>query len=333
MKQFILFLIFGNILLTSCSSHSDIERVSIDPTPVYNNIESRMPGKLVVQNQYAIWSDPLNSDNQFHIVDLYVNKEIGKFGNIGNGPEEFVTPDFFVSSNNEIIVYDMNNDKMSVYSIDSINRGKKALVSFYKQKTKGFTRIIETESKQLIYFNPNNKKPFQTEKGDIFGEYPFNEKEEVQNNYNILQGNIAYNPDRKLFVYSTISFPYMAIYKKNKDKFDLIREYKEDISYSISEGKLILNKKKMGMMEITLTKDFIVALQRDYRYDQTDETKVGRDFNKLPHTLFVYDYKSNLKKIIDLKLPILRIASDSKNNMVYAITLNPDFMLVKFELS
>lgn len=332
MKQFVLFLIFGNILLTACSSHSNIEQVFIEPTPVYNGIESRMPGKLIVKGQYAIWSDPLSSENLFHIVDLHEMKEIGKFGNIGNGPEEFVTPDFFVSSEKEITVYDMSDDKMCVYSIDSISKGKKALVSFSRQKTKGFTRIIESGDKQLVYFNPENKEPFQTDKGDIFGKYPFDEIGEIQNNYNILQGNIAYNPDRKLLVYTTISFPYMAIYQKDKDKFSLLREYKGDINYSISENKIILDREKSGMMEMTLTKDYIVTLQRDYRKDQTNETKVGRDFNQLPQTLFIYDYRSNLKRIIDLKTPILRIASDTKNNLVYAITLNPDFVIVKCEL-
>lgn len=95
---------------------------------------------------------------------------------------------------------------------------------------------------------------------------------------------------------------------------------------------MILNRKKENAKELALTKDYIVTLQRDYLNDPTDETTVGRDFTKLPQTLFLYDYKSNLKKIIHLQMPILRIAADSKSNTVYAITVNPDFMLVKCEL-
>ena len=49
---------------------------------------------------------------------------------------------------------------------------------------------------------------------------------------------------------------------------------------------------------MALTKDFIVAIQRDYEEDPTDESRVGRDIGKLPQTLFVYDYDGNLLKKI-----------------------------------
>lgn len=300
--------------------------------PIYNDIESRMPGKLIVQGLYAIWSDPLSAENQIHIIDLNEKKEIGTVGNIGNGPEEFITPDFFLSYTDEIVVYDTNNDKMLTYSIDSIREGRKEPISSLPQKTKGFARIIETGEKQFVSFAPNENESFQTENGCVFGKYPFAGQGEILNNYNILQGNIAYNPERKLMVYASIPFPYMASYKKDKDSYTFVREFKGDFDYSISENRIILDKKKAGMMEMTLAKDYVVTLQRDYRYDRTDETKVGRDFNQLPQTLFVYDYDFKLKSIINLKSPILRIASDTRGNAVYAIIVKDDFTLVKCEL-
>lgn len=48
--------------------------------------------------------------------------------------------------------------------------------------------------------------------------------------------------------------------------------------------------------------------------------------------LFLYDYDGNLKKIVDLGYPVLRIAADIKNNILYAIVVMEDFVLVKYEL-
>ena len=36
----------------------------------------------------------------------------------------------------------------------------------------------------------------------------------------------------------------MAAYKKEKDKFELLWEQKGDLDYSISENKIVLDKKK-----------------------------------------------------------------------------------------
>lgn len=44
----------------------------------------------------------------------------------------------------------------------------------------------------------------------------------------------------------------------------------------------------------------------------------------------LYDYGSRLVKVIDLGMPVVRIASDRRSNTLYAIGLNPDYMLVKY---
>lgn len=78
---------------------------------------------------------------------------------------------------------------------------------------------------------------------------------------------------------------------------------------------------------MALTRDYIVTLQRDYENDPTDESQVGRNFEKLPQTLFVYDYGGKLLKIINYNVPIGRIAGNMKSNMVYALIVDPDFKL------
>lgn len=327
----IISLLISIVLLSACTSKNNTtERISIKFSTVYDSIESRMPGQLLINSQYAIWTDPFSAENQVHVIDLKTNKEIGKLVNIGNGPEEFLTPGFSLSTTNDLIVYDMNNNKMGLYSLDNISNNKNPLISLTTKQTKNITKIIETDNHSFVSFHPNAQFPFKVEDGDYFGKYPFTEN--VKNKYNISQGNIAYNPQNEYFIYASMDFPYIAAYHKNNSNFKLMWEKKGEMDYTIIENELIPNKKRKGAAELALTKDYIVTLQRDYQNDPTDETTVGRDFNKIPQTLFLYDYKSNLKKIVHLHTPILRIAADTKSNTVYAIVINPDFTLVKCEL-
>lgn len=331
MKNILFLFSINIIILTACSPKGvEVERVSMRPTIIYDSIETRMPGKLLLCGQYIIWTDPLSGDSQAHIVSLNTNNEIGKIVNIGNGPEEFITPFFTSSSHNKLVVCDMNRDKTVYFSLDSIKQKKNPLTSISSLKTEGATRIVEIENNSFITLNTNTQYPFLLNNDKYFGKHPFVEK--INNNNNVSQGNIAYNPNNGYFIYSTILFPYMAAYQKKENSFELVWEKRGDIDYTITENKVNLNKNKTGAPELTLTKDYIVTLQRDYLNDPTDETKVGRDFTKTPQTLFLYDYDSNLRKIIHLKLPILRVTSHPENNTIYAIVLDSEFVLIKCEL-
>lgn len=331
MKYIYLFLIYV-VLLTACNSTSiEVERISLQPKMVYDSIETRMPGQLIMSPKYIIWTDPFSSENQVHIIDRNSCKEMGQFINIGNGPEEFVTPFYASSSNNELVVFDMNKDKVAIFSIDSICNQTKSLISTISQKTIGATRIVEVGHKDYILFNTNEKLPFLSSKGYAFGKFPFDEN--VSNNNNVSQGNICYNSSNNYLIYSTILFPYMAAYEKRGDRYELIWEKKEETDYSILDNNAIIDKKKRGSAELALTKNYIVTLQRDYQNDPMDESTVGRDFTKIPKTLFLYDYKSNLRKIVHLNMPIIRIASEIESDVIYAIGLNPDFTLIKCDLS
>ena len=196
MKKVILLLQFC-LLLSACSYNENMEteRITMEPTIVYDNIESRMPGMLMVCGEFAVWTDPFVTEGQSHILDLKEKKEIGKFVNVGNGPKEFITPAFSLSDDKELIVHDMNGDKMAIYAIGNAQEGQKPAGSFFDKKTQGLTRLIKIGNNDFISFDPNSTFPFQTANGHNFGKYPFGN--EIDNNYNVSQGNIAYNPDKK----------------------------------------------------------------------------------------------------------------------------------------
>ena len=123
------------------------------------------------------------------------------------------------------------------------------------------------------------------------------------------------------------------MYQQDEDKFSLVWEWRTDgDKYEIRNNEVIFDRRVKGVRGLCMSKDFIITLQRDRRKDDTDESTVGRDASKCPHTVFLYDYDGNLVKIVDLGIPVMRIASEEQSNTLYAIGVNPDFVLVKYEL-
>ena len=83
-----------------------------------------------------------------------------------------------------------------------------------------------------------------------------------------------------------------------------------------------------------LTKDYIIALQQDEDTElpRPEDTNGISDFSKFPNTILVYDYEFNLQKIINMSMPILRIAGNSDSNTLYAVGIDLDFCILTYEI-
>lgn len=323
------------ILATSCSKNktNEIERSAITVDVVSRDIETVMPGQLIRSENFILWTDPFNAENIVHVLNPVSGYDIKQLVSVGGAPNEFATPQIVNYPNNCLLVYDLNADKQIVFSLDSVVQNKQAVLKKTTQSLKNITRFIPLNEQQSISFDPTQKQPFAfatNGQNDTFGKLPFLEK--TNDSYIYFQGEIAYHPKRECVVYTTFLFPYIAVYQKEKSRFQLYKESLFSDECFVSGGKLSYNKQIRGVGDLALTFDYIVTLERDRKMDQTDEETVGRDFTKLPHTVFLYDYDLNLVKILDLGMPILRLAASPQNNQLYAIGVNPDFVLIKCEL-
>ena len=105
------------------------------------------------------------------------------------------------------------------------------------------------------------------------------------------------------------------MYQQGEDEFSFVWEWRTDgDEYEIRNNEVIFDRRVKGVRGLCMSKDFIITLQRDRRKDDTDESTVGRDASKCPHTVFLYDYDGNLVKIVDLGIPVMRIASEEQSN-------------------
>ena len=134
-------------------------------------------------------------------------------------------------------------------------------------------------------------------------------------------------------MYASYRFPYIEIYDIKNDEVSLsFSNVIPENLYQRKGSEIVFGRNRTGSMDMTLTKDYIVTVQRDYETDDIEESTVGMDFSKLPKTLFLYDYDGNLKKIVNVNIPVFGIAGDINNNEVYALGTAPEFVIAKFKL-
>ena len=318
------------LLIISCvnTKNDEVSRTISDFKVLNDEILTNFPGELYMLNEHIAWFGPFTSGHFLHLLDKNSGTEVSSFGNIGQGPNEYVSP--MVSDNiwdNCLYVYDVNGNTKGYLSVDRFDETGDAFIELPKEdsliRSKGYNMRLDDHL--YVGFNRNNEeKAYKLYSNGVekdFGEYILPDKKQ---NFGSV---ILYNPDKELLVTGNMDVNYFSCYKKDDDNFRLIWENREEYKYSEDNNRVVFDNSRKGIYGMALTKDFIVALQRDYENDPTDESQVGRNFEKLPQTLFVYDYDGNLLKIINYNVPIGRIAGDIKTNMVYALYVDPDFKL------
>lgn len=324
------------ISFSACTTTTkSVERESISFDVVTDSLETRMPGTLMKVGNYLVWQDPFAKDRFMHVVDPQNGKEVGTLGDVGQGPEEFTTPAVSQTFDNRVFVYDLNTRLQAFYSVDRLVNNQSPFTRYVDNTDLDATDKININDDQFIIIEPAEMKIFKyVNKTDTiaFGSQLI-DGENIDNSYSINQGTIQYNPKRDKFVFASTSLPSLRIYSINKG--NIIEEYQSTIpdnAYSIVGTRIKPEGRRSGSKDMSLTKDYIVTIQRDYEKDNTDESTVGMDFSKNATTLFLYDYKGVLKRIIDTGLPILRLAGDTENNTVYVVGVNPEFVIAKVEL-
>lgn len=339
MRNISIVFIVATVLCTACQDKKEhIERVNIKAEIITDSLFSRLPGKLLLYNpDYLVWQSSFSTDTFLYVVDIKEKKEIGKMGIIGRGDKEFMTPVLGQATGKNILVYDDNIAKQVLYSIDSLLQGKDPFVQLPKMPVDGCTQLIQTDDSTFITLQPDQKKPFQIIRNNksysFFGELPI--KEDIYNGYDIFQGTLIFDPYNQNLLYSARRFPYLALYEKEGDSFHLKWEKKFPVNYSVKNKKMALaQENKSGLPSIILTKDYIITLEKDEHTAPIVKkpTPGIRDLSQLPYTMFLYDYDFNLKKIINLNIPLLRIAGNSLSNTVYLIGLDGSYSILKCEV-
>ncbi len=333
MKNFISVIIALSSFLIGCKDQKakSVARIELSYETVYDSIYTRLPGNIFKFDHHAIWIDPFTSDNFLHIIDTKTKQET-KLGSIGQGPMEFTTPKVSRTGDGNLFIYDLNSARQGIVSMVDKSFDLRMLKP---SKAKIINNKLMITPEKIVALQPDEDIPLALEiNEDVlrFGKRPLSLPSTITNGYSCFQGVLLYSPDRQLLIYSTIDFPSFSFYKLRKDGlFELEKEVIGDFDFDVVNDKLVFSEDTpKGPVNTTATKDYIVRIERDTKYDKT--TAMGRDLTKLPQTLFLYSYEGELQKIVNMKTPLLRVGGDFSDNMIYAINADPEFNLIRINL-
>lgn len=344
MKWFYMVLcVIGGVVFTACKQMpiKEVERISRPLEVLSSDLMSPMPGKLLAYDRELVWVDG-GGDQSIHIVDRESGKERMVLALRGNGPEEVVTPGIAWAPDRELLIYDRNGSKQLLVSLDSLEDNKQ-----------GIRKIIELEKRFwglsnlmlangcTVFEQTEAEQPFillSDTSSCQFGSFPL-EGIEFDNRFEIYQGATAYNPYNGKLLHSIGQLSYVALFKWSDDRFVLAKDTTlSKVDYVCSGKQIVINHTpRYAPTAIAITKDYIVAIERDKESASsagiTSGSGAARPFSKAPHHVFVYDDFFRLVKIVDVGMPIFRIAADGISNRVFLIGVNPEFCIGTFELS
>lgn len=320
------------ISIISCNypAKKDIPRSDIPAKRIIaDHLFTRFPGTLQVTSDRILLQDPFNSDGFLRIYDRKSGEESGQAGVIGRGPGEWNSPDIGNVIHDRVVIYDShlkqfvmadaNNQYRDISNPDSIRKTGKDIL-----------KLNCLDPHRFIIANWKETHPFEiyiTGNYTACGQYPL--KENIKNAMDCFQGNILLHPRKKLLLYATFDNPYVAMYRIENDKLNLVWENQfKPPRYTVMGGLLKWDSDHPhGVSDIAFTKDYVIALVKDFKSDAR-----GRDVQAAPKAIYVFDYKGRLVRIFDLPVHSVRLASDADTNIFYSVGLEPDYCIVEYEM-
>ena len=255
------------LTFSACKNNSSkVQHLSLTPSSIIQDtLFTQIPGALILcGDHYLVWEDPFNPEKFLHIIDINTRREIKAIGEFGRGPKEFITPLSIKSIGNKIFTYDLNQDKQAYYSIDSLLVMKDPFILLPSLPIEDCLDIVQIAEGEFISTHPQNEQLFQWIHQDstvsFFGKSPI--KEKLKDYYNSRQGTLSYNPYNQKLIYSARLFPYIALYEKEGNNFQLKWEKTSSKNfYEIKNGDIHFIEEALVPHEIILTKDYIIPVQ------------------------------------------------------------------------
>ena len=322
--------------MISCFNRSRERRLERKPLAiseiVADSLFTSMPGTLSVNSKHLILLCPFDpKENFLRIYDRQSGDEITRIGAIGVGPGEWISPELANVVDDKLIIYDINLKSYLLAGMDNMYRDISIYDFFKKIDVINPLKFVYVDNNRYIVANFNEQTPFEmVSKGHIIpcGKYPFNEY--FTNASARFQGHIMMHPHKKILLYATISNPYLAMYRIEEDRLDLMWENQfKTPQYSIHENQLRWDSEHPdGVSAVAFTKDYIVCLVKDFK-----SNAIGRDVKAAPKAIYVFDYDGLLIHIFDLAVHSLRLTSDVVTNIFYCVSLEPDFNIAKYDLA
>lgn len=323
-------------LLSGCVKESNIiKKKTVDPEIIIEELLMVRSPKIFCTKKNILLSSYDYFPNE-KFIKLY-NQDgelLSEEVNIGNGPNEFITPKCILYKDNSYLIWDQNKTNYSfIYTINEEGEFIKQRIETPFFKSGNPVSAQSEENGNLIIYNPENENVLSIYGPDgsiLFsgGKLPF--PNTIKDKSDAYQGELIYNRYNKKLLLFLKKLPYAAIYKVSDTGITLLCEkILAKNEYTITDNIIHIDKPgKDCMVSCCLIEDYIVSIKNDpdYKGDDHSLTSPKR------HTVALYDYELNLKEFINIQMVRFNLAAVGDDNTFYAAVQNPENSIVKVTL-
>lgn len=273
-------------------------------------------------------------------------EELGVFGNIGNGPDEFISPELTFVGDNYFFMQNVNAREIAKWSVAKTDSQIKVSEISRLRLEHHDVSGIRTESRKVNplgdeyfvglicnpeegYFTLYNKN---MEFINSFGKPPIYESGMSPFSYmRRLSGHLSANGSS--FVFSAMNIPYIAYYSMEKGDATPVLRWEDTygkISYTAENDAFNFSDKAVGMtMGVQNRDEYIYVLYIDMPWNQIDFSFAEKSLAK---SILVFNRKGEriARLNMDHGLYFFYVSEDEKT--IYGITQNPDYMVVNYEI-
>ena len=272
----------------------------------------------------------------FYIKPNESPQALFRFGNKGQGPDDFLMPSSIQYIDNKVIgVFDLMSKTYCEFSIpnepDELKIEKKTKIQIRS------SNVIKTAFNQYIGLSMEEKMFLLADSTGMpintFFEYPYKDNDERQfvSRSHAYQGMIATNLSKDKFVYSSYQGDIIHFYKIGNNNITPIAKIESEYPlYSKRndnyDGVMFDAKTKIGYIATYATDKFVYAI---YSGTKINEIKNVNFEGKILH---IFDWNGVLVKEYALDIPCSYLCISDDESKIWAVASNPEITLVFFDL-
>lgn len=307
------------------------------------------PRGLMIKDQFiVVFERKSEYDDKFHVIDLETGKFLRSKGIHGMGPGETTTITQIEDSGEKNKVWAYNPEVRKFSKFDLQDSSKLAEVEFRSPDTEYFITTATWGNNQTLLttlVDGWTKYLHLTTSGDTltsFGNWKeMIEGKELPNGYKledldanlvstIFQGTLKGDPTKTHFVFAGSIADFIEIVDLKRKSTKIIYGPRQEIpefkiSYSIGYQMADFGRKATTKYsDVYPGKKSIFALFNGKLYPQISEPD---NLNRI----FEFDYEGNILNQYQLDYPLYGITVDEENRTIYAVTVDREPNLVRFD--
>lgn len=325
------------LLLLSCHRQDFNSFILPEETPIKgtnypNEIIMNFPWSMdIVEDKLLLFT--IKDEHVIRIFDANSGLEVNHLGVFGNGPGEFIQPEYWgINKNKEIHLYETRQKKLRVYNWKDIKNTSEL------PKTDG----VPLKNKDLLIVSGKILNNNYFVGASVFG--LSKSIVVLDNNLNVTE-NMGAVPDKKheskalvsysgsvstyenKFVFVMASLGYVACYEQLQDgKSTMLWDrYAEEPIY---DGDQLDRKQlKLGFSDVRMTKNYIFCCYFGQKYVRENRKNIK------PRNILVFDHQGNLLKNLHSDRSVGKITVSADEKTLYAITEEPEVAIIRFDIS